>query len=109
MSLTLLPSGGFTIGLKDGTEIKGAFNGASFRKLCLKHNIEFSEAFERLSLEPEIPFLHDLILTAVEGDYDTFNVMDWITELDGLNSEDGRRLIGHCVSGYVSKKKVANE
>lgn len=106
MGLQLLPSGGFEITLSDSSVIKGRFSAASLKKLSLMNGgIGFSETIDLLTENASIKSFLQLVLCAVEGNYNEFDVLEWIEQLGGFNSEDSQRLFAHFMDGFAGKKK----
>jgi len=113
MSLQLLPSGGFEITLKDGSIIRGQFNTASLKRLSLyKGGLGFTDTIKLLESSGVngiewLDNLLQLVKFAAVGDYTDFDVLQWVEEMGGFDSEDFQKLIGHYTDGYMSKKKTA--
>lgn len=108
MSLKLLPSGGFEITLKDGSIVKGQFNAATLKKLSLLNGgIGFSETIDLLTNNASIKSFLQFILCAVEGTYTEFDVLEWIEQFGGFDSDEFQKLMAHFMDGFVSKKKEA--
>lgn len=114
MSLELLPSGGFSITLKDGSIIKGQFNTASLKRLSLHKGglgftdtIKLLERVEGTSGFDYIDNLLQLIKFAAIGEYTDFDVAQWVEEMGGFDSENFQMLLGHYTDAYVAKKKIA--
>lgn len=107
MSLQLLPSGCFEITLKDSTIVKGQFNAGSLKKLSLINGgLGFSDTIDLLTVNASIKSFLQLVLCGVEGSYTEFDVLEWIEQLGGFDSEDSQKLFAHFMDGFVSKKKV---
>lgn len=110
MSLQLKESGYFEISLKDGSVINGQFSAKVFKRLSLKNGgISFTETMELLTNNASIQSFLDLILFAVDEKYTDFDVLDWLEELGGFDSEDTQKLFAHSMDGFVSKKKPTAE
>lgn len=107
MSLTLLPSGGFQITLKDGTIVKGQYNASALKKLSLMNGgLGFSETIDLITDNASLKSILQLVLCACEGNYTEFDVLEWIEQLGGIGGEDSQKLFGHFMDGFVGKKKV---
>lgn len=105
--ITLLPSGGFEITLKDGSVVKGKYSAGSLKKLSLMNGgLGFSETIDLLTNNASIQSFLQLVLCAVEGSYTEFDVLEWIEQLGGFDSEDSQKLFAHFMDGFVGKKKV---
>lgn len=105
--LELLPSGGFSITLKDGSIVKGQFNTASLKKFSLLNGgVDFSETLELITSKASFKSYIQFIHCAVEAGNDEFRVLQAIEDMDGFASDDFQRLVGHFTDGYVSKKKI---
>jgi hypothetical protein len=112
MSLQLFPSGGFEITLKDGSIIKGQFNTASLKRLALfKGGLGFTDTIKLLEASgvSGIEYLDNilqLVKFAAIGDFTDFDVLQWVEELGGFDSEEFQKLLGHYTDGFMAKKKV---
>ncbi len=108
MSLKLLPSGGFEITLKDGSIVKGQFNAATLKKLSLLNGgIGFSETINLIEDNASLKSFLQFILCATDGNYTEFDVLEWVEQMGGFDTDDFRNLMRHFMDGFVSKKKEA--
>lgn len=111
MSLQLLPSGYFEIHLKSEAVIKGQFSAKVFKRLSLKHGgLSFTETMNLLTTNASVESFLDLILFAIDDEKNThFDVLEWLEELGGFDSEDAQKLFAHSMDGFVSKKKATGD
>lgn len=115
MSLQLLPSGYFEIHLKKGAVIKGHYSAAALKFLSqLNGDLNFSDTFRLLTDTGSLASYMQLILCAVKAQsledgseckYSEFDVLEWLEELGGFNSDESKKLIAHFQDGFMSKKK----
>lgn len=107
MSLQLLPSGYFEIHLKNDNVIRGQFSAKVFKMLSLKHGgLSFTETMNLLTTNASVESFLDIILFAIDEKYTHFDVLEWLEELGGFDSEDAQKLFAHSMDGFVSKKKA---
>jgi hypothetical protein len=105
--IKLLPSGGFEITLKEGKVIKGKYSAAALKKLSLMNGgLGFSETLDLITTNATLNNFLQLVLCAAEGDYNEFDVLEWVEQLGGFNSEDCGKLFAHFMDGFVGKKKA---
>jgi len=106
MSLQLLPSGCFEITLKDGSIVKGQFNAATLKKLSLMNGgVGFSDTLDLITTKASITNYLQFVLCATEGGFTEFDVLEWVEQMGGFDSDEFQKLIAHFMDGFVSKKK----
>ncbi len=106
MSLQLLPSGKFEITLKDGSIVNGEFTAATLKKFSLMNGgVGFSETIDLITTKASLTSFLQFILCAANGDYNEFDVLEWVEQLGGFNSDEFQRLTGHFMDRFVAKKK----
>lgn len=104
--LKLLESGKFEIEFSD-KKYTGQFNTAALRRFSLANGgLDFSQTIDAISINPTLPTLLKFISCAIHEETTDFDVLEIFEQLGGFDSDDGVKLIGHFLDGFVSKKKV---
>jgi hypothetical protein len=115
MNIELLPRGGFTITLENKQKVEGRFSMAALDRFCEDHNIEsYYEMLSKIALGMKVRDYGDYILTAIQDKYDDpskckftrKDVLEWIDEWGGLQSEEFLAIMKH---GYEKITRIKSQ